>query len=168
MFKDENGDIYVSCNSGFGFLGLDAGFLRIKKGETDFDKSYQFKITQTAIEGEANKASYIVRMKYAGNGIVYATVDVPAYYSAQPDWFKDRTIFPVKIDLKAKTIKRLGTPTSNNFGMTVGLYKDKVLFGLSTKTDNGFFVYDTKTDKMSDEAVIKINGYPFFFKEIEE
>ncbi len=163
MFLDEQGDIYINCISGFGFLGLDAGFLRIKKGETDFDKSYAFKITQTAIEGETHKASSILRMKYAGNGIVYATVDVHAYYSPQPDWFKDRTIFPVKIDLKAKTIKRLGTPRSNNFGMCVGLYKDKVLFGLSTTTDNGFFVYDPKTDTMSDGAVIKTTGYPMCF-----
>ncbi len=151
MFIDEQGDIYVNCISGFGFLGQDAGFLRIKKGETDFDKSYQFKITQTAIEGETNKASYVTKMRYTGNGIVYATVDVPAYYSQQPSWFKDRTIFPVKIDLKAKTIKR---------------YKDKVLFGLSTTTDNGFFVYDPKTDTMSDGAVIKTTGYPMCFLEL--
>ncbi len=163
IFKDENDDIYISCNSGFGFLKLDAGFLRIKKGETEFDKSYAFKITQTAIEGETNKASYIVGLKYAGNGIVYATVDIPAYYSAKPDWFKDRTIFPVKIDLKAKTIKRLGTPRGNNQAFCVSLHKDKVLFGLSTTTENGFFVYDPKTDTMSDGAVIKTTGYPMCF-----
>ncbi len=163
MFIDEQGDIYINCISGFGFLGQEAGFLRIKKGETDFDKSYQFKITQTAIEGEENKASYIVMMKYAGNGIIYATANVPAYYSSKPDWFKDRVIFPVKIDLKAKTIKRLGTPRSNNFGVSVGLYKDKVIFGLSTTTDNGFFVYDPKTDKMSEKAIITTTGTPMCF-----
>ncbi len=168
MFIDEQGDIYINCISGFGFIGQDAGFLRIKKGETDFDKSYQFKITQTAIEGEANKASYVMLMKYAQDGIVYATVDIPAYYSKPPNWFEDRTVFPVKIDLKSKTIRRLGIPRSNNLGTCVGLYKDKVLFGLSTKTDNGFFVYDTKTEKMSDKAVIKTTGNTRSFLQLKE
>ncbi len=168
MFVDERGDIYINCISGFGFLGQESGFLRIKKGETDFDKSYQFKVTQTAIQGEANKASYIVMMRYVGKGIIYATANVPAYYSKQPNWFEDRVIFPVKIDLNAKTIKRLGTPRSNNFGVCVGVYKDKVIFGLSTTTDNGFFVYDPKTDKMSDKAVITTTGYPMCFLHLGE
>ncbi len=167
IFKDENDDIYINCISGFGFLRLDAGFLRIKKGETEFDKSYAFKITQTAIEGEPNKASYVMVTRYAGNGIVYATVDIPAYYSAKPNWAEDRTVLPVKIDLKAKTIKRLGEVRSCNYGFSVDFYQDKVLFGLSTKTDNGFFVYDTKTDKMSDGAVIKTTGNPMCLLEIK-
>ncbi len=169
MFIDEQGDIYINCISGFGFLGQNAGFLRIKKGETDFDKSYQFSVMQTAIEGETNKASHIIMMKYVGNGIVYATVTVPAYYSKpQPNWFEDRVVFPVKIDLNAKTIKRLGMPKSSNFATCVGLYKDKVVFGLSTTTDNGFFVYDPKTDKMSDKAVITTTGYPMCFLHLGE
>ncbi len=167
IFKDENDDIYINCNSGFGFLGLDAGFLRIKKGETDFDKSYAFQITQTTIEGEPNKASYVLALKYAGNSIVYATVDIPAYYSKpKPNWAEDRTILPVKIDLKSKTIRRIGAPRSSNFAFCVDLYKDKVLFGLSTTTDNGFFVYDPKTDTMSNGAVIKTTGYPMCFLQL--
>lgn len=170
MFIDEKGDIYINCMSGFGFIpSHDAGFLRIKKGETDFDNAYQFKVNTVAIEGEVNKASYVTKMHYAGNGKVYATVTVPAYYSKpKPDWFKDRVLFPVEIDLNTKTIKRLGKPVSNNFGFTVGLYKDKVIFGLSTTTDNGFFVYDPTTKTMSNKAVIETTGYPYFLLHIKD
>ncbi len=168
IFKDENDDIYISCSSGWGWLRLDAGLLRIKKGETEFDKSYVFKVTQTNIDGETNKASYITAIQYAGNNIAYATVEIPAYYSKPANWEKDRTTFPVKIDLKAKTIKRLGTQRGNGLGWCVNLYQGKVLFGLSTTTDNGFFVYDPKTDTMSDGAVIKTTGNPMFFLELKE
>ena len=42
-FIDEKGDIYFYCVAMFGYqLGVKEGFLRIKKGETDFDKSYCF------------------------------------------------------------------------------------------------------------------------------
>ncbi len=168
MFIDEKGDIYINCISGFGFIGHDAGFLRIKKGETDFDKSYIFKVNKTPIEGEANKASYIAKIRYAGNGILYATADVPAYYSKPPKFAEDKVMFPVKIDLRNKTIKRLGKPVSSNFGFAVSLYQDKVIFGLATKTDKGFFVYDPKTGKMSDKAIIQVTGYPYFFLTIGE
>ncbi|MBV7439956.1 hypothetical protein KRX57_00820 [Weeksellaceae bacterium TAE3-ERU29] len=168
IFMDENKDIYINCISGFGFLGHKAGFLRIKNGEEDFDSNYQFDITSTPIEGEANKANYVVRIAYAGGGKVYATVNIPAYYSTpRPNWFEDETIFPVEIDLKAKTIKRLGTAKSTNFATAVGLYKDKVVFGLKTQTSNGFFVYDPTTGKMSDKAVINVDGYPLFFTEVK-
>lgn len=169
MFIDEHNDIYINCISGFGMIGHKAGFLRIKAGETDFDKSYQFDITNTAIDGLEEKASYFTAIQYVGNGKLYATVTVPAYYSQpKPDYFKDRVIFPVEVNLQTKTAKRLGTQASSNFGAIVGMYKEKILFGLTTTTDNGFFVYDPTTKKMSEHAVIKIKGYPQSFVHIGE
>lgn len=167
IFMDENQDIYISCVSGFGFVGHKAGFLRIKNGEEDFDTSYAFDITSTAIQGESNMASYLTEVVYAGNGKVYATVDIPAYYSTpQPNWLEDKTILPVELDLYSKTIRRLGSAKSTNYGTSVGTYHENIVFGLTTANSNGFFVYDTQNQKLSEEAMIKTEGHPMFFEEI--
>lgn len=169
IFVDENNDIYVNCISGFGYIGHKAGFLRIKSGETEFDKSYQFDITTTKIEGEEHNGNFCSMVQYAGNGKLYATLGINSYYSKpKANYLEDRIIIPAKIDLKAKTIKRIGTHRSSNFGTVVSLYKEKIIFGLTTKTDNGFFVYDPKTGKISDKAVITIKGFPQSFSHFGE
>lgn len=169
IFVDENNDIYVNCLAGWGFIGHKAGFLRIKSGETEFDKSYQFDVTTTKIEGEEHNADYCPMVQYAGNGKLYGTLSIPFYYTKpQPNWLKDRAIIPVEMDLKAKTIKRIGTHRSNNFATTVGLYKGKIIFGLATDTDKGFFVYNPSTGKISDKAIITVKGFPQSFSHFGE
>lgn len=169
MFLDENKDIYINCVSGFGFIRHKAGFLRIKSGETEFDKSYQFDVTTTQIEGEEHKADYCVMVQYAGNAKVYATLSIPHFYSKpKPNWLEDMVMIPVEMDLKAKTIKRIGTHRSSNFGVATSLYKGKIIFGLATATDKGFYVYDPATGKISDKAVISIQGFPQSFSHFGE
>lgn len=169
IFVDENNDIYVNCVSGFGFIGHKAGFLRIKSGETEFDKSYQFDITSTEIEGEEHKAQLCQMVQYVGDGKLYGTLSINHYYSQPtPNWLEDRVIIPVEMNLKTKTIKRIGKHRSSNFGVVTSLYKGKIIFGLATKTDNGFFVYDPKTGKISDKAVIKVKGFPQSFSHFGE
>ena len=52
MYKDEKGDIYVLCFASYGYMpGQKSGFLRIKKGATNFDTDYFFNITDTEISG---------------------------------------------------------------------------------------------------------------------
>lgn len=114
IFMDENKDIYINCVSGFGFIGHKAGFLRIKAGETEFDDSYSFDVTQTDVEGEEFSPSYIMRVQYAGNGKMYANGDILERYSMpEPNFFEDRTAICLEIDLKAKTLKKLNLPHSN-------------------------------------------------------
>lgn len=169
IFIDEHNDIYINCISGFGFLGHKAGFLRIKSGETDFDNSYQFDVTTATIEGEEHKANYCIAVQYAGNGKLYGTLSIPAYYSTpKPNWLEDRAIIPVEMDLKTKTIKRIGKHRSNNFAVTTSIYNGKIIFGLATKTDKGFFVYDPATKKISDKPIITIKGYPQSFSHFGE
>ena len=59
-FIDEKGDLYIYCVGGFGyFANCTEGFLRIKKGETDFDQSYYFPIETISIPDiKGNKANY--------------------------------------------------------------------------------------------------------------
>ncbi|MCL3781976.1 hypothetical protein EMN47_16440 [Prolixibacteraceae bacterium JC049] len=164
IFMDENKDIYINCISGFGFLGHSAGFLRIKAGETEFDSSYKFDVTKTIVDGDEFKPSYLTKVQYAGNGILYATGHINERYSKpEPNYLKDKTIICLKVDLSTKTLKKLNLPNSTNYGMSVSAYKDKMVFGLVTEQDAGFYMYDTKTGEASTSAVIKIDGYPAEF-----
>ena len=68
-FIDEKGDLYIYCVGGFGyFANCTEGFLRIKKGETDFDQSYYFPIETISIPDiKGNKANYIYSKTYTGS-----------------------------------------------------------------------------------------------------
>ncbi|TKG95909.1 hypothetical protein EYV94_06355 [Puteibacter caeruleilacunae] len=169
IFMDENKDIYINCISGFGFLGQKSGFLRIKAGETDFDKSYSFDVTQTNVEGDEFSPAYLLKVQYAGNDKVYATGNINERYSVpEPNYVEDRTVICLEVDLKTKSLKKLNLPGSTNYGMSVGSYKDKMIFGLVTEQDAGFYVYDTKTGEASTTAVLKIAGYPGDFTHFGE
>jgi hypothetical protein len=169
IFMDENKNIYINCISGFGFIGHKAGFLRIKAGETEFDESYVFDVTQTLVDGEEYKPSYLTKVQYFGNGKIYATGNINERYSTpNPDYLKDKTIICMEVDLLNKTLKKLDLPNSTNYGMSVGLYKGKLVFGLVTEEDTGFYTYDPASGQASSNAVIKVDGYPAEFNHFGE
>lgn len=165
IFMDENKDIYINCISGFGMIGHKAGFLRIKNGETDFDKSYQFVVSETDVEGEAEKINYIINVQYKENGKLYATGNSNAYFSASPDYAKDRSVLSVEIDIYSKAIKKLPLPHSNSYSAGVSICKDLVIFGLATTQDKGFYTYKPATGLASPGAVIKVEGFPYCIRE---
>ncbi|MCG6190273.1 hypothetical protein [Maribellus maritimus] len=167
IFMDENNDIYIVGLGCFGAMH-NSGVLRIKAGETEFDDSYQFIFNTTAIEGESNPTDYMHAVNYYGNGKMYATADIPAYYSDPMNYIEDRAVVPVEIDLNARTIKALGFPRSNAFGVSVGIFEDQVVFGLATESSNGFFTYNPSTGTTSTSAVITTEGYPYSFVAFED
>lgn len=168
MFIDENNDIYIMCQGGFGAVpGHKCGLLRIKSGETEFDDTYSLCITDAIIAGESNKSNSVLWMQYAGNGKIYAHAVVPAYWGNPVSYLEDRVCVPVEIDAYNKTIKKLDLPRSNSLGC-VGIYDNKIMFGLSTDTEDGFFTYDLNTGEVSSEAVIKTTGVPSLFKHFGE
>ena len=169
IFMDEKGDIYINCISGFGFIGQGAGLLRIKNGETEFDDSYAFDITQTTIEGEKHKADYIISVLYVGNGIMYATANINAYYSVpEPNYFADMCVIPLKMDIYNKTMTKIpGLPMSSSLGFTVNAIGDEIFFGLATTNDKGFYTYNTSTGEASATPVIKVKGYPEMINKFE-
>ncbi len=163
MFMDEQQNIYISC---FGTLGMfKSGFLRINAGETDFDKDYQFIMSETTIEGDPNKLNYLNSVMYYENNMAYGIANVPAYFNSptKPDYFNDRFNLPVEIDLAAKTIKTVGLPRSNGYGYNTSKHNDQIIFGLATENDNGFFTYSPKSGAASSKAVITVTGYPYKF-----
>ncbi|MFA8344123.1 MAG: hypothetical protein ACEPO8_14215 [Rhodothermaceae bacterium] len=168
MFIDEKNDIYVICQGGFGAVpGHKCGILRIKNGETEFDSGFSINVTDGTIVGESNSVTALFYPQYGGNGKLYVHASLPAYFSTPPNFLKDRICVPIEIDLYNKTMKTIGLPRSNSYGST-GIYKDEIIFGLATDTDNGFYTYNMSTGKVSEGAIIKTTGTPFLFKHFGE
>lgn len=169
IFMDENKDIYINCLSGYGFIGHKAGFLRIKAGETDFDESYSFDVTQTDVEGDQYSPSFLIKVQYAGNGKLYATGITNERFSIpNPDNFEDKVVVCYEVNLQSKTLKRLDFPLSTSYGTGIGIYNQKILFGLISEQDTGFYIYDTQTGEASSSAVIKVVGDPWGFAHFGE
>lgn len=169
IFMDENNDIYINCLSGFGFLGQKAGLLRIKSGATDFDESYSFDVTNTAVDGFEYSPAYLLNVRYAGNGKLYATATISELNSTpEPNWLEDRATICLEVDMQAQTLKKLDLPLSNWYGNSVGLYNDEVVFGLVTNKDAGFYTYNSTTAEASASATIKVSGFPFWFQHLGE
>ncbi len=164
IFFDEKGDLYVYCIGSWGFYpGQKAGWLRIKKGESAFDKSYFFNTTDYQIEGiEGKKIDYLQHPMYYGNGIVYSAGNIPALASNPPDYVKGRTFGAFKVDIYNQTITKLNIPNSNGYAASVlCLPKDnKVLFGMSASQAVGLFEYNTATNTAGTTPLITTQGDP--------
>lgn len=164
IFFDENGDLYVYCVASYGFVpGQKSGFLRIKNGQNTFDPDYFFNTTDyTIADIPGNSINYLQRMRYTKNGVVYANANITALASSPPDYVKDRTYGAFKVDIYNKTISKINLPYSAGYALGVGLYDDKVLFGISGNTAVGIYSYDTTTQTASSAPVITTQGDPSF------
>lgn len=162
LFFDENGDLYLFCVASYGFVpGQKAGFLRIRSGQTSFDASYFFNVTDYSISGiPNNKVDYLQRMRYFGNGIVYATGNIYALASNPPDYVNDRTYGSFKVDIINKTITKLDIPYSNGEAASVGIFENQVLFGIAGTSAVGIYSYDPATNKASTSPVVTTQGDP--------
>ena len=170
LFMDEKGDIYFACIGSFGLVpGINAGFARIKKGETDIDPTYSIRLDQTNIEGLNIKADYVASLKYAGNGIAYGHVGSNALDpSATANPYSAKTSVAVAVDLYNKTITAIkGIPVSSPHGLAITKYNDVIIFGCSSDNATGFFYYDTKT-KRARGPVIKTAGNPMHIEYIKD
>ena len=170
LFMDEKGDIYFACIGSFGLVpGINAGFARIKKGETDIDPTYSIRLDQTNIEGLNIKADYVASLKYAGNGIAYGHVSSNALDpSATANPYSAKTSVAVAVDLYHKTITAIkGIPVSSPHGLAITKYNDVIIFGCSSDNATGFFYYDTKT-KRARGPVIKTAGNPMHIEYIKD
>ncbi|MBE9488361.1 MAG: hypothetical protein IMY73_04160 [Bacteroidetes bacterium] len=164
LFIDEKEDLYFYSTGCFGYSDENDGFLRIKKGETDFDKSYFFPIKGQFIEGIAeNTASFSYYKAYVENGKVYTFLNVPANASNPPDYVNDKSMQPFELDVYNKTFHKLDLPPTTGWSACIGIYDDFVVFGMSGEQGTGYYLYDYKTKKVIGKK-ISTQGAPFFFK----
>ena len=156
-FIVSDGYIYCYSNASWGYApGQVDGFVRIKVGETKFDKDYVWNITKdVAIEGVTKKGNfkYLSPATEAHDGVVYSflnvMVDLQQVWTDMDSYHND-TNTPVQINLAKKTIKALPIDYSSSWA-SYGKYVEddgKVLFAVSTeKEGNAYFRYDPKTDE---------------------
>lgn len=170
IFEDENGDIYVNCTGSFGYIpGLNAGVVRIKKGQTDFDETYSIKFAETKVGGlSCDKLDILMMCRYVGNGKMYAYGYAYALDPDNPNSYLARIGVPVLIDLYKKTATVIdGLPLSNGHGVAMGRHGNKMVYGSANDEYNGFSTVDLTTGKV-ETKVATVEGYPSFFYSFEK
>jgi hypothetical protein len=162
MFVDEKGDIYITCWASYGYVpaeyGQKCGFLRIKKGQTDFDPDYFFNITDGNFPGiEGGKLQYVASVEYADNGIAYAFGMCPAFSTG--DWVNDKTHYSLKIDWYNQTVTPLSLPRTNGYSCSISKMGNEILFGLTTTSNGtGLFSYNHRTGEASAAPILNAPG----------
>lgn len=156
----QDGAIYLNCVGSFGFKpGFDGGILRIKKGETEFDKDYVINIAQAKVAGFNHTLNYLGTLRLGSDGKVYA---MAASYELEPSGnpYLAKVMVPVCIDLQQRSVEYLpGTKPSNGHAVAVAEANGKIYFGVSTADDNGFYAFDLATHKMEGIA-LRVQGFP--------
>ena len=155
MVKTENGDIYVQ---GLGTLNdggnSPSGLLRIKNGESDFDKDYFFDLV--AATGNISYGIYHTSSGKSFTARVEDETDFWEYLTGEPQ-FKY-----YEIDLIAKTSKGAvpGLPiTYGSRRMIILEHTDqKILFTTATNDENAVYEFDTNTNS-SNKLFVSTGGY---------
>ena len=161
-FVDEKGDIYFYSVAMFGYVpGLTEGFLRIKKGELEFDKTYYFPIADKELTGvKGNKANYVYNKVYAGNGKVYAYLNIPGAMNNPPDYVNDKSMQAFEIDVYNKTLKKLNVESTTGWATSICKYGDDIVLGMASTQGTGYYIYHTK-DGSVDNMKVKTVGAPY-------
>ncbi len=163
VFMDEKGHIYFYGNGMFGYQpDAGEGYLRIKKGESDWDKSYHLSIRDLNLpDVPGNKGMYAMGMKYVGNGDLYVNIQIPALGTNPPDFVNTRDYQPFRVNINTKSVKKINLPPSAGWS-SWGIDKidDKIVFALSTLKGNGLYTYDPETDETSETPIVKVVGMP--------
>jgi len=164
-FIDEKGDIYVYCVGALGyFTNLTEGFLRIKKGETEFDPSYFFPIKPINIpDVKGNKSDYIYIKVYAENGKVYGYLNIPGYTSNPPDYVNDKSMQTFEIDVYNKTVRKLDFDGTVGWACALGKAGDNIIFGMASTQGTGYYLYNYKKDSY-EPLKIKTEGAPLLIQ----
>ena len=157
--------IYAYSNASWGYApGQVDGFLRIKVGETEFDKDYVWKVSEeVGIKDLTSKGvfKYFAPFAQADGNVVYSYLNVMK--DLQKEWtsaedYYDYTCKAVKVDLAKKEVKALPIEYTSAYA-SYGKYVEedgKVLFAVSTEKDgNAYFRYDPKKDKAEKIASLK-------------
>ena len=167
-FVDEKGDIYFYCVAMFGYQpGAKEGFLRIKKGEQDFDNSYCFTLADVNLEGvKGNRTSYVYNKVYGGNGKVYGYLNIPGAASNPPDYVHDKSFQAFEINLYDKTCKKMDLEGTTGWAASVCKSGDDIVFGMSTDKGTGYFVYHMD-DGSYEKLKVKVSGAPYMLHELK-
>lgn len=165
IFMDENKDIYVNCIGSFGLNSdFPGGIVRIKNGTMEIDPDYSFKFSEVKVSGlVGDYGKFLGTVCYMAGGKLYAYINAPQLDPDSKNPYLTIAYCPVEVDLYNKTITKIeGLGYSNPHACAVAKYGNKVVYGLSNKTEHGFFSYDPATKKV-EGPILKVTGNPLFF-----
>lgn len=150
IFTDEQNDMYIACVGKFGYDPTypNNGFVCIPSGETEFDVSKSWDISNTTIEGTSYKPASIFNCKYIGNGKLVAYISIFELLD-KDNPYTTRNTMAVLINLNAKTIKQIkGIPLTDGHSVCISSYKDLVIIGAYGSDKVGFFSYNPTTEEV--------------------
>ena len=140
----ENGDLYlISSNTNYwgGNESLPSGIVRIKKGETDFDKSYFLNLT-SKLNGNHSGG-----MIFAGDDKVIVQIFESSRIKAYRDYQHGFVISYYEVNLSSQSAKKLDIPLSKYPRRAIqSLSNGKVAIAVNAENgENAFYIYDAKS-----------------------
>ena len=152
-FVDEKGDIYFYSNASYSFVeGYQEGWVRIKSGESEFDKDWVFRMHDAAYDGKkTNNNSLMVGGTYMGDGKFFGFFGT----FADPTNFNNYEWEFVIVDVYKKTVEKVKglTPTIPWFAPSIHLDADgkSVLVGHADSKGGAIYRYDIASGKVTKE-----------------
>ena len=167
-FVDEKGDIYFYSNASYCFVeGYQEGWVRIKKGKTEFDKDWVFRMHDAAYDGKKkNENNLMIGGTYMGGGKFmgfFGNFEDPTNFNNYEWNF-------VVVDVYKKTIKKLDlSPTIPWFAPSIHLDADgkSVLVGHADKKGGAIYRYDIASEKVTKEMSVK-TGTAYYIVPIKD
>lgn len=168
-FADENGDIYFYSTAAMGWAeGYKEGFVRIKKGKTEFDKDWVFHLHDAAFDGKKSNNNYLMSGgAYLGNGEFlgfFGNFEDPSNFNNYEWEF-------VVVNVWKKTIKKIDglTPTIPWFAPSIHLDADgkSVLLGHADKKGGAVYRYDIASGKVEKEMDVT-TGTAYYIVPLED
>lgn len=152
-FADEKGDIYFYSNASYCYVeGYKEGWIRIKKGKTDFDKDWVFRMHDAEYDGKkTNENNLMVGGTYMGNG------KFMGFFGsfADPSNFNNYEWQFVVVDVYKKTVEKIKglSPTIPWFAPSIHLDADgkSVFVGHADKKGGAIYRYDIESGEVTKE-----------------
>ena len=168
MFIDENGDVYVNCTGGWGWVeGQKAGYLRIDTTTNTFDAEWEIDFSNITLDVAGGKIDYIMRAVYVGDGVVYGVAHVPGAESDPVDWVNDRIMSYVKVDVWNQTLEALPLPATSMYGAALTLDGDYLVMSEYTDQGTSLYVYDTVSETVVGSPAVTTEGSVMLIQKLE-
>lgn len=145
---DEKGDLYLaSCNSNYWGANesMPSGIVRIKAGQTEFDDSYFFNLT------EKLNGNHTGGMLYVGNGKALVQVFRSDLITKYKDYQGAFVIEYYEVDLNTKAIKKLNIPLAKYPRRAMAMLQDgkAAIVGNTQNEGNNIYIYDPATGSVT-------------------
>jgi len=142
-FMDAAGDLYIStCNTDFWGINekLPAGILRIRAGQTDFDRDYFFNVS-SAIGG-----NHYIGLHPVGNGKAIIRAYRKDLITSYNDYRAAHVVEHYIADVATRTATKLDIPLSVEARQQIAVLGDgKYAIPANTKEGSFFYIYDAAT-----------------------